>query len=633
MKKISVIVLLGAMIAICDATAVLCQSMGLRGSRKLVDQKVIVQFDPSLSQEEIERIKTKYGLTLIKDSIKKHDRANKNNQRQPMLSTFQHQDPQAVIENLNKCDGVVFAEQDAYAWAFMTPDDTYYAPYQWHLKDINMEEAWDIASGEGVLVAVIDTGIRQSLEDMEGTKFVDGYDFVNKDDDPDDDEGHGSHVAGTIAQSTNNGLGVSGIAYNCSLMPIKVLDADGEGYYSDIVDGIYWAVDNGADIINLSLGGEENLQSMEEAVDYAWEHGVLIVGASGNDSSSSPTYPAAYDNVLSVSATTYDNTLASYSNYGDTIDICAPGGDDGDANGDGYVDYILQNTFSESGRHSREGYYFMAGTSCAAPHVSGVAALVKSVNLDLDASDIREILESSAVDLGDSGWDSSFGHGKIDAYAAAMLALDYTAEDDGTSPVIENVEAINVTSTSADISWTTDEASTGTVYYGQTADLGSVASSSDRRVVSHVVSLTGLPADTVINFKVVSADSFSNESESEVLSFTTLSEDEETEANTIFVSGIEMRRFQQHRMLTYAMARIAVVDGQGNAVSGALVNVSWSGSVRARGAAYTDRNGFAIFESPFSMGFRPAFTITVDDVSHGSYSYDPAGNSETSDSI
>ena len=142
-----------------------------------------------------------------------------------------------------------------------------------------------------------------------------------------------------------------------------------------------------------------------------------------------------------------------------------------------------------------------------------------------------KFLESSErVDLGDTGWDSSFGHGKVDAYAAAMLALDYTAEDDGTPPVIDNVEAINVTSTSADISWTTDEASTGTVYYGQTADLGEVASSSDRRVVSHVVSLTGLPAGTVINFKVVSADSFSNESESEVLSFTTLSEDERAEA-------------------------------------------------------------------------------------------------------
>lgn len=530
-----------------------CKVRAMDGKQNRVNDRLIIKFDSSLTDDEKKQIRETYNLTVETESVKKNRRANKNDVRQSMISSVRHQgeDPQTIITALNKENGVVYAEQDAYAYALMTPDDNYFVPYQWNMSQINMESAWELATGEGVVVAVIDTGIRDSLEDFKDTNFISGYDFVNRDSDPTDDEGHGSHVAGTIAQSTNNGIGAAGIAYNCTLMPIKVLDSDGSGYYSNIVDGIYWAVDNGADIINMSLGGLENLRALSDAVDYAAENGVLVVCAAGNDSSSSSSYPAAYDNVISVSATGYDNTLASYSNYGSTIDLCAPGGDDTDYNADGYSDYILQNTFSSSDEGVIvEGYYFSAGTSCSAPHVTGVAALVKSIRPDLSADDIREILVSTADDLGSSGWDSYYGHGMVDAYNAVVTASD-------TKP--------------SNISTDDDD-------------------------------------------------------------------DSETSKSAMHVSDIHMNQYISPRY-NYVAATITIKDDDGNPVLGALVSVQWSGTVNAENSQSTDRNGNVVFQAGMANHFRlrpfslSSYTITIDDVSHATFSYDSSDNIETTASI
>jgi hypothetical protein len=239
---------------------------------------------------------------------------------------------------------------------------------------------------------------------------------VNNDSNPADDNGHGSHVAGTVAQSTNNSRGVAGVAHGASIMPIKVLDAGGSGWDSDIADGIYWAVNHGADILNLSLGGYGSSTAMQNAVNYAWGQGCLVVCAAGNDNTSLVSYPAGYANSISVSATEWRDLRAYYSNYGSTIDICAPGGDvTADRNGDGYADGVLQNTFDPN-----ESYWFWQGTSMASPHVAGVAALVKSRNMTLTNSQIRNILQSTAKDLGTAGWDSFYGHGQVNALAAVQ---------------------------------------------------------------------------------------------------------------------------------------------------------------------------------------------------------------------
>jgi serine protease len=264
-----------------------------------------------------------------------------------------------------------------------------------------MEEAWDLADGAGVIVAVIDTGVahhpNSGQDDLANTSFVDGYDFVNGDPDPTDDHGHGTHVTGTIAQSTNNSRGVAGVAYNCSIMPIKVLNSAGSGTDAGVADGILFAANNGAQVINMSLGGSAPSTTLENAVAYAYNQGVTIICASGNDGLSQVSYPAAYDDYcIAVGATTYNEGVAYYSNGGSSLDLTAPGGNNyQDLNGDGYADGVLQQTFSVDWFGGITwAYYFKQGTSMAAPHVSGVAALVISNGVATSPAGVRIVLSS-----------------------------------------------------------------------------------------------------------------------------------------------------------------------------------------------------------------------------------------------
>jgi len=275
----------------------------------------------------------------------------------------------------------------------------------------------------GAVVAIIDTGIRVG-SDLSGTSFVPGYDFVNNDNNPIDDNGHGTHVAGTVAQSTNNGIGVAGVAFCASLMPVKVLNAQGSGSYSTIANGIYYAVDHGANIISMSLGGTYSSQTLQNAVAYAYNHGVTCIAAAGNNGKNGVSYPAAYDAyVIAVGATQYDKTRAPYSNYGSSLDVMAPGGNTNvDQNGDGYPDGVLQQTFTMQGSNVLWGYYFYQGTSMATPHVSGVAALLYAKGVTSPDS-IRNVIQSTAIDLGSPGWDMYYGYGLVNAYNA----LTYTS--------------------------------------------------------------------------------------------------------------------------------------------------------------------------------------------------------------
>ncbi len=344
----------------------------------------------------------------------------------------------SVIKRYQDLDDIEYAEPDYVAYADMVPNDTYYSPYQWHLDNstgsgINAEEAWDITTGSSeVIVAVIDTGIayeryydfsKRALyyqaPDLANTCFVAGYDFINNDSHPNDDEGHGTHVAGTIAQSTNNNRGVAGIAYNTCVMPVKALNSYGSGSYTAIANAIYYAVDHGADVINMSLGGSSDSYVLEDAVEYAYNNGVTVFAAAGNSGNDLPHYPSSYNNyVISVGATNYTKELPSYSNYGADVDIVAPGGDlSVDANGDGYKDGVLQQTFSAPA-YNTFYYSFYQGTSMATPHAAGVAALLIANNTATTPDDIRAALETTAQDLGETGKDYYFANGLIDAAAA-----------------------------------------------------------------------------------------------------------------------------------------------------------------------------------------------------------------------
>jgi serine protease len=294
------------------------------------------------------------------------------------------------------------------------PNDPFYGQ-QWNLRSINVETAWNETHGEGVTVAVIDTGVSQ-VPDLKDTEFVSGYDFVNDRAEASDDNGHGTHVAGTVAQSTNNGYGVAGVAYNAKIMPLKVLSAGGGGTIADIAEAIKFAADNGADVINMSLGGGGESQLMQEAIDYAYNKGVVIVAAAGNSGQNSAGYPARYPKVIGVAALDPTGNKTPYSNFGAGVDIAAPGGL---TVGENTAGGILQETIDpETGGSTFAAFQ---GTSMASPHVAAIAALVKASGIT-EPEDITRILKESARKVTEDPLNH-FGAGHVDAGNAVQLAL------------------------------------------------------------------------------------------------------------------------------------------------------------------------------------------------------------------
>ena len=293
------------------------------------------------------------------------------------------------------------------------------AGFQWNLSTIGMDALPADVTGQGITVAVIDTGVATGGQDAP-VNVLAGYDFINNDADAHDDNGHGTHVAGTIAQATNNNIGVSGVSPDVNILPIKALSASGSGSYAAIANSIVYAVDNGADVINMSLGGPVSASILADAVEYAYQNDVVVVAATGNDGSDTAiSYPAAYETVVAVGSVGYLENRSYYSNAGSAIDFVAPGGDMRfDDNGDGYADGILQETLIGSAY----GYYFFQGTSMASPHVAAAYALLLGEGATAEEAD--QALRATTVDLGTDGWDSQYGQGliKVDDAHAYYLA-------------------------------------------------------------------------------------------------------------------------------------------------------------------------------------------------------------------
>ncbi|RME85318.1 MAG: hypothetical protein D6775_03115 [Caldilineae bacterium] len=346
-----------------------------------------------------------------------------------------------ALARLNADPAVAFAEPNYLLFPDFDPDDPYYVNYAannsvpngGYLNRMHMSQAWDITTGRSeIVVAVIDSGIDLDHEDLAGALwqnndeipangldddqngFVDdiyGWNFAGNDANVDDWLGHGSHVAGIIAARMNNGLGIAGIAPKTRVMAVGIFAPPGFGTFADLVKALLYATDNGASIINLSLGGTAYSRGEEMAVEYAVRHGVTVIAAAGNNGENVYHWPAAHPSAIAVGAVTAQDAPAWFTNTGDFVDLVAPGVN------------IWSLRFGG-------GYTTKSGTSMATPHVSGLAALILSRNPTLSPAEIRTILETTATDLGPIGRDDLFGYGRIDARAALEATPPYT----GTFP-------------------------------------------------------------------------------------------------------------------------------------------------------------------------------------------------------
>jgi serine protease len=550
-----------------------------------VPGEIIVKFAPGLSNEKIANINARNGAT---------EKYTSQYAGFKVLKIPQKKNVEKMVEIYSKNPNVEYAVPNAITTVFT--DDPYYN-YQWNLYSdhgINVEPAWVNTTGNGVIVAVLDTGVAYEAyrqykvaPDLVNTKFVAGYDFVNNDDHPNDDHSHGTHVAGTIAQSTNNGLGVAGVAYDCSIMPVKVLDKSGSGTLLELVDGIYFATENGADVISMSLGYPPNYYPgavLDDALDYADEHGVTIVAAAGNDGTNITSYPAAYEKCIAVGATGYDGNLAPYSNYGMELDVVAPGGNtEQDLNGDGYVDGILQNTFNPGTKDPKDfGYYFFQGTSMAAPHVSGVAALL--ISQGASNGEVRTALESTAKDLGTAGWDDRYGYGLIDAQAA-LDSLNITPVENVAPTASIGGPYSGVVGTPIQFygSGSTDPDGTVVSYYWDFGD----ENSSSAINPTHAYGSVG-------NYEVyltITDDDLATDTASATVTITNATDPLE---NTISIDSVDIITRKAGKNLFVCAKAVVTIQ---NDVAGNTVSGSWSGATTDVDSGLTDGSGTLTFYS------------------------------------
>ncbi len=394
-----------------------------RGPRYAAD-RVLIRFRPGVSEAYAEGLLLSYGFRAVR--------------RIPGIGVFVVRTSAGVsvtetLAMLRRNPDIDRARPDYRARLADIPNDTYFVRYQYNLRnrggildigpgiqpqttadaDIKATPAWEEAKGDAeVLIAVLDSGVDRTHPDLAAKVVSPGHDFANDDDDATDDNWHGTHVAGIAAADTNNTEGVAGVAWNCKVLPVKVTEADGSGYYSWVIDGIVWAADHGAKVINLSLGGDVDDPSLEEACKYAHDKGVVIVAAAGNDYGGPVLFPAAYDNyVLGVTATDYNDEPADFSNSGPQVDVAAPGV------------YILGPVPGWSVPEGDLPYLFASGTSQATPHVAGMAALILSLKPELGPDDIMKVIRYTADDVNKStrpGRDDDIGYGRINMERALV---------------------------------------------------------------------------------------------------------------------------------------------------------------------------------------------------------------------
>lgn len=412
--------------------------------------------------------------------------------QQPYLYTVDSQkEVRQAVRELSELEGVTIVEPNRTVRARAVPNDAFYSD-MWSLTQIQMEDAWDVAGTSPTKVAVIDSGVNYNHEDLP-IDIERGNDYINDDSEPMDDNGHGTHVAGTIGAIWNNATGISGINPQVDLLAIKVLDADGNGDLYGVVYGIIDAINADADVINLSLGGEGTCpEPLQWALDVANTYGVSVVGAAGQDVDTPPNldevddFPSSCDNIIVVGATGPTDERASYSGYGADIDIAAPGGDHTLCPSDATC-MVLSTGLSDT------AYSLSVGTSMATPHVAGVISLMKGMNAGMTPAQILTILQDTADTI-----TTDFPIGKRLNAREALLAVQ--ALPTTTVTPTPTPPWTTVTKT---ITWTTDVPATSRITYGLASSYGYFQETYSF-LTSHSLTLSNLIPCTRYYYKTMS---------------------------------------------------------------------------------------------------------------------------------
>jgi len=378
-----------------------------------VRDELLVQLKVGVTDERLKELLSSFGGFITSEI--------------PQIRVKQIKVPTHVLETVKRAlannPHINFVENNFVASASAIPNDTFYSS-QWHLQKIYAPEGWNISTGSSEIpIAIIDSGVDPTHPDL-ASKLLQGYNFLKDNLDTSDVLGHGTAVAGSAAALSNNYTGVTGVSWNSPIVPLVVLNSNNYATYFDISRAITYAVDKGIKIINISIGGSSSSSTLQNAVNYAWNNGAVIFASAMNYSSSTPYYPAACNNVVAVSATNRDDTIASFSNYGNWVDISAPG-----------VSILTTNNGG--------GYGTWSGTSFSSPISAGLAALIFSVNPSLTNQQVVDIIKNNTDDLGSQGFDPYYGWGRINVYKSLLAAVNSIPQRDITPPVTSIIHPVD----------------------------------------------------------------------------------------------------------------------------------------------------------------------------------------------
>ena len=594
--------------------------------------RILVRFKPGVSAATIAALHRAQGAVAIREIPQI---------RVQVLRVPSNRIPE-VFAAYSRNPNVLYAEPDYIAHALGDPNDEYF-PKQWGLDndgqaykdsqsgmvdaDVDAPEAWDITIGSSAfIIAILDTGIDQNHPDLDG-KLAGNKNFTDSST-VDDLYGHGTHVAGIAAAETNNTEGVAGVGYNSSLLNVKVLNDQAVGYYSWIANGIVWAADNGAKVINMSLGGTRKSSTLEDAVNYAWSKGVVLAAAAGNSGNPSPTYPAKYENCIAVAATDSNDQKAGFSSYGSWVDVAAPGLD-------------IFSTFPNHDYAIGKSldYDFGSGTSMSTPFVSGLAALVWATEYGNSNSAVRDRIEATCDAIPGTG--EYWIHGRINACKAvggtacdempAVTDIAITAISAPSSVVqgdtvsvdvtVENVGNQDVT-TNINVIFTDD---TDSVTIGTQTISSLAAGASTTLTFSWDTSSVSLGDHTLTASHDFTDDDDTNDSKSVTV---TISET----ADTMHVPAIDMW-YVKRGPNYFVYTSVTIVDESNNPVSEATVYLTTTlpdGST-VSDSGITGSDGTVTFSVKSRQNGTYASEVTS--VTHASLTYDPVANFETSESL